>query len=369
MKKTLVAPFLLVLALGLLFAPAASGAKKKTPAPEGPVKITTAWLPEFEAFLPWYAKKMGWDKEEGLDLEMLYYGSGEAQLEALAKGEWVLGATDGLTQVLAALNRDVYLIGLTHDESRASVIFAQPDNPIFSAEGWNKDFPRVYGAPELIKGKKALVTMRSPSQYGLAVWLRVFGLKGSDLALEPVDQAMILDAFDAGRGDFACIRTPQSYLAEEKGWEIAGNAAACGGRLANTFLGERKFCDKNPGTVADFLRVCFRVIHRLAEQGPTPEIVDEYMRFYQEWVGVELTLDMAERDLKLHPVWPLAEQIKLLRPGRGGEMAGRQGELAELMTDAGLLTVKELEKVKDARFVTDKFLRKVGQVPEDRKEE
>lgn len=33
--------------------------------------LRTAWLGEHEAFLTWYAKEKGWDKEAGLDIIML----------------------------------------------------------------------------------------------------------------------------------------------------------------------------------------------------------------------------------------------------------------------------------------------------------
>ena len=39
-------------------------------------KVRTAWMDEFEAFPIWYAKEKGWDKEAGLDLEILYFTSG-----------------------------------------------------------------------------------------------------------------------------------------------------------------------------------------------------------------------------------------------------------------------------------------------------
>jgi len=37
------------------------------------VKLQTCWMPEHETFLPWLAKQNGWDKEEGLDLELLFF--------------------------------------------------------------------------------------------------------------------------------------------------------------------------------------------------------------------------------------------------------------------------------------------------------
>ena len=33
-------------------------------------------MDEFEAFPIWYAKEKGWDKEAGLNLEILYFTSG-----------------------------------------------------------------------------------------------------------------------------------------------------------------------------------------------------------------------------------------------------------------------------------------------------
>ena len=46
-------------------------------------KLNTCWMPSHESFVPWYAKKMGWDKDEGLDMRMHYFDSGMAELEAL----------------------------------------------------------------------------------------------------------------------------------------------------------------------------------------------------------------------------------------------------------------------------------------------
>ena len=48
-----------------------------------PVKIRSAWIDEHETFLVWYAHEKGWDKEEGIDLELLFFDSGMAQLDAM----------------------------------------------------------------------------------------------------------------------------------------------------------------------------------------------------------------------------------------------------------------------------------------------
>ena len=71
-----------------------------------PIKVRTAWMDEHETFLIWYAKEKGWDKEVGLDIEILYFGSGMAILNALPAGEWVyaaMGAVPAMTPTSSAM--------------------------------------------------------------------------------------------------------------------------------------------------------------------------------------------------------------------------------------------------------------------------
>ncbi len=39
-------------------------------------KIRTAWMDSYETFAMWYAKEKGWDKEAGLDIDILFFDSG-----------------------------------------------------------------------------------------------------------------------------------------------------------------------------------------------------------------------------------------------------------------------------------------------------
>lgn len=95
-----------------------------------PVKMRTAWLDEHEAFLVWYAKEKGWDKEEGLDIEMLLFSSGMAQLNALPSGEWVLAGTGAVPGMMGALRYGTYTVAITNDESFTNALLLRPDSPI-----------------------------------------------------------------------------------------------------------------------------------------------------------------------------------------------------------------------------------------------
>ena len=129
---------------------------------EPPFKLETGWLPEHETFLIWYAKEKGWDKEEGLDIEMLLFSSGMAQLNALPAGEWVLAGTGAVPGMMGALRYGTYTIAVTNDESYTNALLLRPDSPILKTKGYNKDYPEVYGHPDDVRGKTFLITTMSP---------------------------------------------------------------------------------------------------------------------------------------------------------------------------------------------------------------
>ncbi len=328
-------------------------------------KLPTCWMPEHETFMPWYAKMQGWDKEEGLDLELLYFDSGMAQLEALPARQWVLGATGGVPMTMGALRFNAQMIGQGNNESHANVVFVRPDSPLAKVKGWNKDYPDVYGSPELIKGKTILVTTVSSVHYAMSLWLKVFGLKDSDVVVKHMDQSSVMAAFESGVGDVACLWAPYSYTAEDKGWKVAGDVFSCGAALTIALVGDDKFCSDNPETVAKFIRIYLRGVNMLREEGSSPRLVELYRKFYQEWGGMELTPAMAKKDIDMHPVWTLEEQLKLFDKSQGQSTSEKWQELiAEFFTGQGKLTADELKKVNASGYVTDKYLKLVGQVPD-----
>ena len=327
------------------------------------IKVPTCWMPEHEVFFAWYAKEKGWDKEEGLDLELIYFESGMSQLEALPGKQWVLGATGGVPHVFGALRYDAYLIGLGNDESFLNSVFARADSPAVKVQGWNKETPEVLGTPESVKGKTFLVTTVSSAHYAMTTYLKTLGLKDSDVVVKQMDQASIMAAFESGIGDFACLWAPYSYKATESGWVEVSNVSKAGVALPITFVGDKEFCDKNPEVVAKFLRIMFRGINKLADEGATDENIKLFQRMYKEWAGMEYSYADAKKDIEMHPVWKLEEQLKMFDTSAGESTAQRyERMIAELLLHAnGRLNDQELAKVKDGKWVTDTFLKMVEQ--------
>ena len=298
-----------------------------------PVKLRTAWLDEHEAFLVWYAKEKGWDKEEGLDIEMLLFSSGMAQLNALPAGEWVLAGTGAVPGMMGALRYGTYTIAVTNDESYTNALLLRPDSPILKTKGYNKDYPEVYGHPDDVRGKTFLITTMSSPHFTLSHWLRVLGLKESDVTIKNIDQ----------------------------GWKVAGTPNTCGVGLPTVLMGDKKFCDANPELVAKFLRVFLRSANMLQKEAPE-SLAPEYCRFFQEFVGKSFTPEMAALDIKTHPVFNLEEQLALFDGSKGQSKAAKwMADIAEFFAGVGRITPDELKVVKDGSYATDKFLKLVKQ--------
>lgn len=191
-------------------------------------KVRTAWMDEFEAFPIWYAKEKGWDKEAGLDLEILYFTSGMAILNALPSGEWQYAAIGAVPAMMGALRYNTYVIANADEEFLINRVLVRPDSPIAKVKGWNKDYPEVLGSPETVKGKTFLTTTVSSAHYALSVWLRVLGLTEKDIVLKNMDQAQALSAYEDGIGDGVCLWAPHAYVGEAKGWKLVANPKLCG---------------------------------------------------------------------------------------------------------------------------------------------
>jgi NitT/TauT family transport system substrate-binding protein/sulfonate transport system substrate-binding protein len=352
-KSTFVSVLILSVALVILGSGMAVAQQKL-------IELPTAWMPEHEVFLAWYAKERGWDKEEGLDMKLSYFESGMAMLEALPAKKWFFGGIGGIPQIMGALRYDAYMMGLGNDESWCNAVYARPDNPAFKSKGAQKDYSNVYGKVQDVKGKDFLVTTVSSAHYAMGSYLNVFGLKDPDVVVKNMDQSSIMAAFEKGIGDFACLWAPYTFTAAEKGWKEVANVNSCNAAIPITLIGHKEYCDKNPDVVAKFLRVMFRSINKLKEEGATDANVKLFQRMYKEWAGMEFSYDAAKKDIESHPVYKLEEQLKFFDASKGESKAQRwERLLAEFLHANGRLKAEELAKVKKLDWITDKFLKQV----------
>ena len=320
-------------------------------------KVPTAWMDEHETFLIWYAKEKGWDKEAGLDIDIQYFGSGMDILNALPSGSWVFAGMGGVPAMMGNLRYGTSVIAIGNDESMTNSVLVRPDSPIAKVKGYNKDFPEVLGSPDTVKGKTFLTTTVSSAHYGLSSWLKVLGLTDKDITIKNMDQASALAAFEYGIGDIVTLWAPLTYVGEKRGWKVASTPHDCYRGLPIVIVADREFADKNPEVTAKFLSIYMRAIDMMKNE-PMDKLLPEYLRFYVDWAGTDYSKDLAEMDLKNHPVFNLEEQLQMFDASEGPSQAQSwQGDLAQFFAAIGRISQDELKKVENSSYVTDKFLK------------
>lgn len=165
--------------------------------------LRTAWLGEHEAFLTWYAKEKGWDKEAGLDIIMLRFDSGKSLIENVRAYDWAIAGCGAVPAMQATMSDQVEVIAIANDESSANMILTRPDSPILAEKGFNPDFPNVFGTPESVKGKLILCPKKTSARYLLDKWLAALGLEEKDVKIEELEPTPALGAFKNGYGDIS----------------------------------------------------------------------------------------------------------------------------------------------------------------------
>ena len=279
------------------------------------------------------------------------------QLEALPAKQWVVGGTGTVPILVGALRYNTYLIGIANDESWVNAVTVRPDNPALKVKGWDPEYPNLLGSPETVKGKTFLTTTVSSAHYGLSSWLKVLGLTDKDITIKNMDQASALAAFEYGIGDIVTLWAPLTYVGEKRGWKVASTPHDCYRGLPIVIVADREFADKNPEVTAKFLSIYMRAIDMMKNE-PMDKLLPEYLRFYVDWAGTDYSKDLAEMDLKNHPVFNLEEQLQMFDASEGPSQAQSwQGDLAQFFAAIGRISQDELKKVENSSYVTDKFLK------------
>lgn len=241
MKKT----FALILALCMLLSLCACGGQEKSPppaegTPEPPpaasVDEGTEAVPEesikhiyddvspldsqtdltiatlagsHHAFVVFLMEKMGAYEKAGIKDDIVTFGNGPVQMEALVSDSWDCGTT-GLGGVLVGVSQyGAYIVGAAAQDRNSLRIFAKNDLDIVK-EGVTTN-SNVYGTADEWRGQEILVTTGSTLHYTLAVGLKEIGLDLDAVNLTHMDVASANTALLAGQGNIGGVWGSYAY--------------------------------------------------------------------------------------------------------------------------------------------------------------
>lgn len=321
------------------------------------VPLRTAWLGEHETFLVWYAREKGWDKAEGLELELLPFESGKNIIDEMQSANWAIAGVGAMPALTASLSNRLYIVGIGNDESATNAIYTRPDSPILKMKGFNPNFPEVYGNPGSVRGKTFLCPKSTSAHYMLSRWLHTLGLSERDVVIKDMQPSEALKAFSEGTGDAIAVWAPQTFEAERAGLKSVAHSSDCQARQPILIVANMDYANKHKSDIVAFLRVYLRSVDMLKKTSPE-DLADDYMRFYNAWTGKTMTREEAIRDIKDHPVYSIEEQLAMFKQSYGtSNLREWLHDIVSFQSESGALDRRELQRLERLHYVTDIYLK------------
>lgn len=288
-----------------------------SPAVAKVVDVKTAWVPGQEGFPVWFAKKQGWDKEKGINLEMATYGSGKEALEDFAVNNWVLGGLGAIPTVDGAKNGNMIVIGIANDESKANAVMVRPGSPILNKKGMATSYPNVYGTAVDVRKKSFIVTELSSSHYTLVKYLEALGVQEKEVDIKNLDQALGLLSFEHAKADAAVFWAPFTFMSSGKGFVTAATAYDVDARLFIYLVANKAFAQQYPEVTKNYLALYMRGVQWLIN-APRTEAVKAMQEYYKEVFGLDYSETMLDLNFNVFEVFDLAKQKELFAENKNG---------------------------------------------------
>lgn len=323
------------------------------------VRIVASGQPDHAAYLTQMIIDNGWDKEFGIEMELVYFDSGMAQIEALPAGQWEIGTMTAVPWLVGSIRYGLYAIAAANDDTTSNLVLVRPDSPILSVKGANPSYPETYGSAELIRGKTILTTTVSSAHYALSTWLSRFGLTDNDVVIKNMDQAQALAAFEAGIGDAVVLWAPTIFVGLDKGWKCANADSQLGANTPSILAASKEWADKHPDQVVAVLKAYFKAIDAMKKENVA--LAKPFSTWLLDWAGIEMSADYAATDIRNHTVWSLQEQLAMFDDSKGdSEVEKWVTLLGNFFVQQGRFSAKEMNVDILRDCVTDKFLQQLA---------
>jgi sulfonate transport system substrate-binding protein len=299
--------------------------------------------------------------EDGKDLPIAlkyaHFTSGAPQVEAMAAGEWDVGAIGTVPMMMASIRYGAVLIGISNNESETNDLWVRPDSPILKTQGANPKYPEIYGKPEDWKGKKILCTTVSTGHMAVSSTLKALGLTDKDVQIVQIEPGQAVAAFAAGQGDILQSWAPFSYICEGRGWKKASSGRRAGAMIPGAIIARKEFAEKNPELVIQWLDQYMKVVSK--EKSDNKWGIETLYRFFNDYCAVELSKEMVAKEFELRPLYTPQEEVVLLTDP--SKAKAWMTEIAQFFVDQGRISKEEMDRyVKANCFIEPKFMEVVS---------
>lgn len=297
-------------------------------------KLRVAVMPFYLSAPVNFIKEQGWDKEAGIDMELIMFSNGAAMNEALGANLWDVAPTGGAA-IFGVANFGAKFIADFIDGTGGNEIYVRKDSAIAKVKGFNPTFPELLGDPKTVKGATIMHTAGTTSQMGTVKYLQAIGVKDSDVKIVHMEFPQVYQGFLAGQGDMASMVSPYVFKAPEHGWIMAASLKSLGVSLFETVIASPKSYDNMKDELAIFLKLLYKANDRLQGDAALKQKV------VKEWYvknGTEVKDDQVKTECDLKPLITTKDLEKI-------KFGKYQKDYAEFLASIQKLTVDQIDVV------------------------
>lgn len=318
------------------------------PTPSGET-VNIAALINTDGLAVWYADKMGYFDEVGLDTNITYFVNGTLQNEALSAGEADIGF-NGFAGVYPLATGD-YTMVADCDDGRGLAVYVDPDCPVVDVQGeYSAEAPDVYGNAETAAGLSFAVTLGTIQQ--IMVDSYYANLEQEDYNLVSMDLASCYNALISGEVDGAALSMNYCAAAEAAGMVCLGTYEDITGvGTGSTVIVPNTYLESNHDDIVLTLQAVFKALDEI--QNDEDLEFEQGMEFFKEQ-GTEYTEDEMWTEIEVRDLYSY-DKLKDLEYGNHVVFS------AEELTKLGLLEEGSAETV--AKSINKDLLEEATGVP------
>lgn len=318
------------------------------PTPSGET-VNIAALINTDGLAVWYADKMGYFDEVGLDTNITYFLNGTLQNEALSAGEADIGF-NGFAGVYPLATGD-YTMVADCDDGRGLAVYVDPDCPVVDVQGeYSAEAPDVYGNAETAAGLSFAVTLGTIQQ--IMVDSYYANLEQDDYNLVSMDLASCYNALISGEVDGAALSMNYCAAAEAAGMVCLGTYEDITGvGTGSTVIVPNTYLESNHDDIVLTLQAVFKALDEI--QNDEDLEFEQGMEFFKEQ-GTEYTEDEMWTEIEVRDLYSY-DKLKDLEYGNHVVFS------AEELTKLGLLEEGSAETV--AKSINKDLLEEATGVP------
>ena len=320
------------------------------------VKVKTAWVVGQEAFALWYAKKQGWDKEAGLDIDMQIYQAGKDALQDFGANNWSIGGLGAIPTIIGASKGNMSVIALAGNEAKANAIIVREDSPMLTEKAVNSDYPAIFGSPATVKGKTFLVSKHTSAHYTLSMWLKALALTEKEVNIQNLAQEFAILSFEHNKGDAVALWAPYTFVGTARNWKTVATAADVNAELPLFIVANTAFTEQYPEVTKNFLAVYLRGV-QWGLDAPREEIVTELQEYYKELFHQDYSDTMVNLQFEVFEAFGLEEQKRLFTvTDNESTVRNWQNEIFAFFVSEGLFSKASIEKTAGSNYITSKYI-------------